>query len=138
MGALLQFNFEFVTETCCRDGCGIQFAMPKYFQAQLLKDHSRSFYCPNGHSQYYVGKTELQLAKEETERVRQQLKWAEENAASASKARDKADRRASAAKGVVTKIKRRVGNGVCPCCNRTFQNLMAHMNTKHPKFKGKK
>lgn len=26
---------------------------------------------------------------------------------------------------------RRVNAGVCPCCNRTFQNLARHMATKH-------
>jgi hypothetical protein len=25
---------------------------------------------------------------------------------------------------------------VCPCCRRTFQNLMRHMQTQHPTFKG--
>jgi hypothetical protein len=23
---------------------------------------------------------------------------------------------------------------VCPCCNRSFQNLRRHMATKHPEF----
>jgi hypothetical protein len=26
----------------------------------------------------------------------------------------------------------RVSAGVCPCCNRTFQNVARHMKTKHP------
>jgi len=43
-------------------------------------------------------------------------------------------RRVSAARGRVTKIKRRVQHGVCPCCNRTFSNLASHMKTKHPEF----
>lgn len=28
---------------------------------------------------------------------------------------------------------KRVDRGVCPCCNRSFQNLARHMATKHPK-----
>lgn len=32
-------------------------------------------------------------------------------------------------------IKKRVGNGVCPCCNRTFENLSRHMSCKHPEYK---
>jgi DNA repair exonuclease SbcCD ATPase subunit len=39
-----------------------------------------------------------------------------------------------AQKGVTTRIKNRASNGVCPCCNRTFQNLARHMHTKHPDF----
>ena len=32
---------------------------------------------------------------------------------------------------------KRVHNGVCPCCNRSFQNLQKHMKTKHPEIAGK-
>jgi hypothetical protein len=28
----------------------------------------------------------------------------------------------------------RIGNGVCPCCNRSFTNLRRHMTTKHPEY----
>lgn len=41
-------------------------------------------------------------------------------------------RRAAAFKGQVTKIKNRVGNGVCPCCTRHFDNLHQHMQDQHP------
>jgi hypothetical protein len=34
----------------------------------------------------------------------------------------------------VTKIKNRVGHGVCPCCTRSFQNLARHMASEHPTF----
>lgn len=44
-------------------------------------------------------------------------------------------RQLSAARGQVTRIKNRVGNGVCPCCNRSFGNLHRHMQTKHPGWK---
>ena len=37
-------------------------------------------------------------------------------------------------KGQVTRIKKRVANGVCPCCNRTFKDLAAHMSTQHPDY----
>ena len=29
------------------------------------------------------------------------------------------------------RMRTRVMNGVCPCCNRTFQNLLRHMQTEH-------
>ena len=48
--------------------------------------------------------------------------------------RDKAEKRASAYKGHITKIKKRIGTGVCPCCHRSFQNLARHMKHKHPKY----
>ena len=43
-------------------------------------------------------------------------------------------RKAAALRGVVTRTKNRVGNGVCPCCNRTFANLMRHMHDQHPGY----
>lgn len=39
-----------------------------------------------------------------------------------------------AEKGAKTRIKNRVANGVCPCCNRSFKDLAAHMHTQHPEF----
>jgi hypothetical protein len=36
--------------------------------------------------------------------------------------------------GQVTRIKNRVKNGVCICCNRSFSDLHQHMLTKHPDF----
>lgn len=32
------------------------------------------------------------------------------------------------------RLKKRVANGVCPCCTRSFVNLKGHMATKHPEF----
>jgi len=43
-------------------------------------------------------------------------------------------RQKAAAKGQLTKTKRRVANGVCPCCNRTFADLSAHMHGQHPEY----
>jgi hypothetical protein len=49
--------------------------------------------------------------------------------------RDANRRQLSASRGQVTKIKNRVGNGVCPCCDRSFTNLRRHMSTQHPAWK---
>lgn len=39
-----------------------------------------------------------------------------------------------AARGQVTRLKNRAAAGVCPCCNRTFHQLVRHMAAKHPDF----
>lgn len=39
-----------------------------------------------------------------------------------------------AQKAAKTKIINRVKNGICPCCNRTFQNLQNHFKSKHPEL----
>lgn len=46
-----------------------------------------------------------------------------------------AERRAHAAtKGQLTKTRKRVAGGVCPCCNRSFVNLGRHMAGQHPDY----
>ncbi len=32
------------------------------------------------------------------------------------------------------RIKRQISNGACPCCKRSFQNLVQHMKIKHPDY----
>lgn len=121
---------EYVTETCRYEGCSVQFAFTRAFYDLARKDH-RWWYCPNGHRQAYTGKTEeqkrLDQAKVENERLR--ARWlAERDQAEAAK------REAAEAKAREVRIRWRVGNGVCPCCSRTFPALAAHVATKHPEF----
>ena len=108
---------KLVTEECCQ--CGVIFGMMTYYKNERLRDQ-KQFYCPSGHSQGYVGETEAQknarLLKEE--QARHQRTIARENEERAAK--EKAER----------KLKR-VGRGVCPDCNRSFQNLARHMCSKH-------
>lgn len=50
--------------------------------------------------------------------------------------RDTAESRRRAEKAAKTRIKNRIANGVCPCCNRSFVDLHRHMETKHPGYAG--
>jgi hypothetical protein len=126
-----------VTETfvvkCCGN-CGIQFAVPDHFDEENRKKGAeKTWYCPNGHPRVYRKTT----ADEEREK-----RVAAEAALLAARTdRDywqfrarKQEKSKIAMRGQVTRIKNRVGHGVCPCCEREFQNLKRHMNTKHPEF----
>lgn len=118
-----------VVEHCCV--CGIPFGMPQKFKNECLKrKNDKEFYCPSGHKQWYVGKTEADILKGqlEAERIRSQT-WREEA--------QKEKLRTAATKGALTKVKKRIANGVCPCCNRSFENLARHMAGKHPEYKRK-
>jgi hypothetical protein len=99
-------------------GCGIPFAVPDYFQ-QERKENGGNFYCPNGHSRVY--------REPDVERLTRELRAAQAQAVHAEDQRKAAERRAAAAR-------KRVGNGVCPCCHRTFQQLSRHMKAKHPDY----
>lgn len=112
---------SFSTEICCR--CAMAFAMPSDYQRRRKNDHA-PFYCPNGHQQHYTGPDETSKLKSELERQSQILEV--ERQRSARLQAEHAD-----VKRAHTRMRERVFNGVCPCCNRTFQDLMRHMHTEH-------
>jgi hypothetical protein len=111
------------TIRCC--ACDLLFAVPQTWLDERQED-GRSFCCPNGHQQHFT--------ERESERLRRQLKQAEAQVTHLRDQRDAAERSARAYRGQVTKIRKRVGNGVCPCCKRSFQNLGRHMVNQHPDF----
>lgn len=131
-----------VTETCCN--CGMLFAMTNDFKDKMLSRRDKPegwFYCPAGHRQHYLGQTkEQQLAAQLAEAERQRQR-AQQNVAmwqdDAREARQQAEherKRAAGYKGHATRMTKRAKAGVCPCCNRTFQQLARHMATRHPTF----
>lgn len=131
MGAAVLYITESIVSMGNCITCGVAIAGPETFNNQRLRDH-KAFYCVNGHSQVYVGKTKEQALQEQLDAEKARRVRAEEG-----RVRDAehAKRQVAAERGKVTKLRNRVGNGVCPCCNRTFQNLLMHMTTQHPDFK---
>lgn len=117
-------NVEFVTELCCK--CGIAFAMTADFQRRRVNDHA-SFYCPAGHGNAYTGPNEAQKLRDDLARTTELLESARAHA-QAEKSRRRHSEKAH------KRMRVRVMNGVCPCCNRTFQNLLNHMRTEHPDY----
>ena len=110
---------ETLTVVSCT--CGISYAIPESLHAQMT-DRSKSVYCPNGHQWHYTESMEkkLQREKEKAARIQAQL--------------DQTEASLIAQRGATTRMKnkvKRVENGVCPHCNRSFQNLRRHMESKH-------
>jgi hypothetical protein len=125
---------EAVTMTCSHDGCGIVYSVPKLWRDERRTDHA-TFYCPNGHQRWFpTGTSDMERAKAETEALQRRLEAARADAALHYDEKRAAMRRLSATQGVVTRTKRRVGHGVCPCCKRSFAALRQHMQTKHPDY----
>lgn len=114
-------GIEFVTEHCCN--CHMPFAMTKQFQLKRRKDREL-FYCPAGHGQHYTGPSEESKLRQEIERKASMLEAERARAEKIQQERDEIQR-------AHTRMRTRVMNGVCPCCNRTFQNLLNHMRTEH-------
>lgn len=116
---------EFITEQCC--SCGMPFAMTAEFRRKKLENKGAAFYCPAGHAQHYIGKTEAQKLREQNERLQRNLEAESGRAMMIERERDNVRRQAA-------RMRNRIQNGVCPCCNRTFPNLAAHMRSKHSDF----
>jgi hypothetical protein len=116
----------FEIEECCK--CGIVFAMPGYLKRRRY-DEGGLFYCPNGHGQHYA-KSEVQRLREKLDEQTREATRQAARAASAEQAEHKT-------KLEINRLKKRVSNGVCPCCNRTFKQLARHMECKHPEYKAK-
>lgn len=91
------------------------------------------FYCPNGHGQHYTI-SEIDKLKKQLAETDASLGYYRGRVENLNSEKDHYKRVAAANKGQVTKMKNRAANGVCQCCNRTFQNLQRHMATKHPDF----
>jgi hypothetical protein len=118
---VLQTKAILKTETCC--SCGIIFAFPDYMMDRL-SNIGGSFYCPNGHQQYY--------AKTEVARLREKLDEQIRHSTLLSERAFAAKNREKKVQAEINRLKKRTSAGVCPCCNRTFQQLARHMKSKHP------
>jgi len=117
--------------TCAN--CGMVFAFSGDLIDKRRRDH-QSFYCLSGHNNYFPGESDGEKLKRELKEANLAIKRAEYRTQSAQLEREKARQQLSATRGQITKLKKRIANGVCPCCHRTFVNMQKHMETKHPEY----
>ena len=117
-------------ETCC--SCGVPFGLSQEIYDRRQED-GETFYCPNGHSQHYTQKAsleeDLKNAQARLAKQREVSEWYEEQLKNTTNS-------LRATKAAHTRTKNRIKNGVCPCCNRSFENLHRHMKTQHPEYEG--
>lgn len=108
--------------------CGGTYAVNERYRADRARDGG-GWTCPYckcswGYSQ---DNENLRLKRELEQKAR------ELTAAKCDTLREKQLREAAEVREAKSNRKlRRVHNGVCPCCKRTFSNLARHMATKHP------
>lgn len=110
--------------------CGVVFGIPVEMKQRRREDH-KAFYCPNGHNLCFSGPTraekDAKAARDRSDRLGVLLRAARDQEQAAR-------REAGEAKASEIRLRWRVGNGVCPCCQRTFSALASHVATKHPEF----
>lgn len=120
--------------------CITHFAIDDTLQQRCLET-GRKFYCPNGHANYYQDdelsrlREEREKLKQEADNARKRMAWAERQANDLNDALVETKKQYAATKGQLTKTRKRIAHGVCPCCNRTFANVARHVTSKHPDFK---
>jgi hypothetical protein len=123
-GLAIQYTVTLEEHTCGE--CGITFAAPVSFWEERRRSYTKDWYCPNGHNRHFIGETEAEKLARELEAERRRVAF-EQN-------------RAQQLEKDLGKLRKRIANGVCPECHRSFTNLRRHMATKHhhgPAPKGK-
>ena len=126
MGPTMTYSQTLKVTSCW---CGIPFAIPDNLYSWLHKSPKNHCHCPMGHEMIFSNTLEEQLAETRAERDR-----AKNREAATRSLLDTEERSHAATRGHLTRAKKQVHrteNGVCPHCNRTFQNLARHMKSKH-------
>lgn len=119
------------TVTCAK--CAVLFAFPEQWVTAFRSSH-QNFFCPAGHNNYFPAETDEEKLRKQLAQAQTNIEHKEAAISSLREQRAQLERSRASLRGVHTRICNRVKNGVCPCCNRTFANLSAHMHTKHPDF----
>lgn len=122
-GTTISTTADLIIEDCYK--CAVQFAMPISLQRKC-KEKGQTFYCPNGHGQVYRT-TDLQRARSCADREKKRADRFQ------AEARHLECRRRGE-KSVTTRMKNRLASGVCPCCNKRFPDVGAHISEKHPHY----
>ena len=119
---------------CSRCGCTTW--VPDALHDAARRSENITFYCAYGHPMHFPqGESATEKLRRERDRLAQTVAERNDEVNRQRKLREAAERSLTATKGHVTRIKNRVGAGVCPCCTRSFGNLAAHMKTQHPSFR---
>lgn len=131
-GQTITYTGRLITTTCW---CGIYLAVPSALYEAAQSDSSKSIHCPVGHRFVYSTNkaTRLQAELDQMKASRdQQIRWRFEAEEEAARER----RRAAAARGQITKLRKRMNNGVCPVpgCKRSFAQVIKHVKTAHPEW----
>ena len=118
--------------------CGGTYAINERYREQMYQQGG-SWNCPYCECGWgYSQNNENSKLKEQIETLERSKKFLERQAENARNAERYQKNCARAQKAAKTRIKNRIKNGVCPCCNRTFKQLAAHMKNKHPNYVIKK
>jgi hypothetical protein len=98
--------------------CGVMFWVTNSFYQERRK-RNIGWTCPNGHNRIFK-ESDVDILKRQIKEEQSKLASAQFELMVASKK--------------IKRIEKRVKNGSCPCCKRSFVQLERHMKTKHPDY----
>ena len=104
--------------------CGIVFAVLGFWLGaqRASGEGGGQFWCPNGHNGVFQ--------EPEVQRLKRLLEQEQKNHAITKQEHEQAI-------AETLRLQRQVARVICPCCKRSFQNLLRHMKTKHPQYANK-
>lgn len=121
----IEFGVELTTINCGE--CSATYAINERYRQNRERDGD-GWHCPYCQVGWgYFGRGKVEKLEKQLATARKRKEWAEQEAKNA-------EYRRRAEKAAKTRLKNRIGKGVCPCCNRSFVNLARHMESKHPDF----
>lgn len=120
---IVTVSFEY--ETCIK--CGITFWIPATFQGKL-KETKNSFYCPNGHAQFYSGETEAQRLKKLLDSKYALLEAKNTELATALRLKAQLEQ-------ALSKLQKTGSRKKCPYCGKAYKFLSTHIRNRHPQPK---
>lgn len=113
--------------------CGGIYAIAERYR--YIKQEQGGFWkCPYCQNLWGYGTSENERLKQQLVKKEREVKQERKRKEWAQQETRVTEYRCRELKGRLSKIKKRVGNGVCPCCNRSFNDLRRHMNIKHPSY----
>lgn len=106
--------------------CNLEFGLPRSLYDDC-RNNGTAFHCPK------CGCPRV-FTESETKKLKKAIRILKGNVDNSERRRLEAEEQRNAARKSHKKMRDRVKNGVCPCCNRSFDNLLRHMRTKHPDY----
>lgn len=113
--------------TCGVSNCGVPFAISQTLYDKAQADHGIWFYCPNGHNIHFLGKS-----------MKDELREAETRATALRDQLEAAAREAETVRAALIRDRLRFADGLCPCCDKRFDDVRLHMKSDHPDYDASK
>lgn len=136
-------SFPGVAAVTLRCWCSLQMAIPETLHGYYIRKNenepgSFALRCPMGHTFIPAGKSRADRLQDELVRERHRTEQAQASAEYHRNESARQLRRARARQGVITRLKRRMQKGYCPCCSAQFKDLARHLKQRHPDWSPEK